>query len=131
MSQWQIHKGGVSDVETFDDGIWALPGDDGFTTEHVIAEVATRGADSFSYIGRSTQVHERAEVHIAPRVEEVAGEMAGSMAFLKYTELMALPEPPQDLSAAIIGHLDEQAPNTRQEARKAVLRDMGLNETAA
>lgn len=72
MSQWQItDQDGVA-VDTFDDGIFAAPGEEGFTTDHVRAHVAERGEGfGFNYMGRSTLVSENTEPEIEQAVEAI------------------------------------------------------------
>ena len=54
--RWQLNKDGVNTGETFDDGILdTAPGDDGFTRDHVNAELTRRGEGwSADYMGAST-----------------------------------------------------------------------------
>jgi hypothetical protein len=124
MSQWQIFRDGVADAEQFDDGIWAGPGEDGFTTDHVRDEMKSRGADGYSYIGRSTQVAERTEAEIAPRADAIAEAIRDKEAEAKRHELAGT----EDIEAAVAKHIDELAPDIEAAARAVALKDMGLAE---
>lgn len=56
MARWQIMKSGKpTDAPLFGDGGTAQPGEEGFSTDAVIAHVATLGAeaDGFNYVGPS------------------------------------------------------------------------------
>lgn len=132
MSQWQIFKGvngagsPVQDGEQFDDGIWAGPGEDGFTNEHVVAEMKARGADSYSYIGRTTQVQERTEAAIAPVAEGIAEGLRTQAAEQIARQLVDV-EPP-DIEAAVAEQIDARAEEFDAAARAAALKNMGLAE---
>lgn len=120
--QWQIFKGAtkhrdagimvpVALPELYDDGIWSGPGDPGFTTDHVIAEMKRLKADSYAYVGYSTLVGERTEAAIAPRVTELLDHVVA-----KHIEI----ETEADA--------DEVRKGYAEEVRSAVLSDMGLAE---
>ncbi|MER9471101.1 hypothetical protein [Mesorhizobium sp. M0520] len=137
MSQWQIFRkvdgADVADIEQFDDGIWAGPGEDGFSTELVIAEMKSRKASGYSYIGRSTQVGERTEVDIAPRADVIAAEIRAKVVDSKKTEIIAAiaegeTRPMADVEAEAAAHADEQAEAICSTARMITLKNMGLAE---
>lgn len=137
MSQWQIFKGKTSGghdlamPDQFDDGIWAAPGEDGFTTDHVIAEVKKRKADAYGYIGRSTQVVERTEADIAPRVEAIAAEIAGKLAESVLSEIISkIPEGgernKEEVDAEVAAEVSKREDEVKSAAREIALREMGL-----
>lgn len=131
--QWQIFKGKEAMPETFDDGVWANPGDEAFTQEFVKAEMAARKGDSFSYIGRSTQVHDRNEDQIAPRAAEMLGALQEqrSEQILQET-IKAIPDGEtrglSEVLAEVSSKVDAEHEEMAAAARKQVLRDMGLAE---
>lgn len=56
MAQWQMMKSGKpTAAPLFDDGGTKQPGEDGFSTDAVAAQVAALGAaaDGFNYVGPS------------------------------------------------------------------------------
>ncbi|MES0164828.1 hypothetical protein NKJ87_02385 [Mesorhizobium sp. M0027] len=137
MSQWQIFRKiegkDVADVEQFDDGIWAGPGDDGFTADHVIAEMKARGASGYSYIGRSTKVGERTQADIVPRVAAVAEELRAKVMRDKTAEIVsAIPKGKKrlvsDIEAEVARHLQQSEHEITAAARSIALRNMGLAE---
>ncbi|MER9546495.1 hypothetical protein NKI72_31455 [Mesorhizobium sp. M0437] len=137
MSQWQIFRKiegkDVADAEQFDDGIWAGPGDDGFTVDHVIAEMKARGASSYSYIGRSTKVGERTQADIVPRVAAVAEELRAKVMRDKTAEIVsAIPKGKKrlvsEIEAEVARHLQQSEHEITAAARSIALRNMGLAE---
>jgi hypothetical protein len=133
MSQWQIMKKGVAEPIQFDDGVWAAPGEDGFTTEYVVAEVQARKADGYSYIGRTTQVVARTEAAIAPRVAEATAALTEEVIRQKTAEILAAAPKGKARSAAdardeATKYANTQAATISAAARAHVLKDMGLAE---
>jgi hypothetical protein len=56
MPQWQVYTADNPAGEVFDDGLPALPGEDGFSTEAVAARAGSNG--TFNYIGPSPRLEE-------------------------------------------------------------------------
>ena len=54
MAVWQMMtKNGLPMIDTFDDGLTAVPGDEGFTSELAEGEAGKRKAVSVNYVGQS------------------------------------------------------------------------------
>jgi hypothetical protein len=138
MAQWQITKNNVADPTWFDDGLWMGPGEDGFTTEHVTAEMKSRGADGFNHIGRSAILSERAEPEVALRVEALAADMTAKAVEEKQAEIAAtIPkDETRPLTTAELAQVQDEAVQQVESqsaeidavARAVVLKDMGLAE---